>query len=249
MTTTLLDPVLDALLDRSLGDLARSIPGATAQFHQHQLDFCCGGKQTLRAAAALRGLDAEALGQAISALQDQPVPGERDWRQTSAGELIDHLLLRYHQRHRAQLPELIRLSRRVESVHADRPECPTGLADHLEDMLQALEAHMQKEEQLLFPLLRQDLAPFAQGPITMMRLEHDGHGEALARLVDLAHGLAMPRGACNTWRALILGLQTLREDLMQHIHLENNLLFEGLTARADTTPDSGCCGACGGGRG
>jgi regulator of cell morphogenesis and NO signaling len=57
-------------------------------------------------------------------------------------------------------------------------------------------------------------------------------------MVELAHGLAMPRAACNTWRALLAGLHTLREDLMQHIHLENNILFEGLNAAAD------CGGAC-----
>lgn len=31
--------------------------------------------------------------------------------------------------------------------------------------------------------------------------------------------------ACNTWRALYRGLDELRNDLMQHIHLENNVLF------------------------
>jgi hemerythrin-like domain-containing protein len=138
--------------------------------------------------------------------------------------------VRYHERHREQLPELVRLSRRVETVHADRPECPHGLADHLEDMLQELESHMQKEEQILFPLIAQGMSPTGLPPVEVMRFEHDQHGQSLAQMVSLAHGLAMPRGACNTWRALLAGLQTLREDLMQHIHLENNVLFEGLNA-------------------
>ncbi|MGL1180974.1 hemerythrin domain-containing protein, partial [Vibrio parahaemolyticus] len=68
--------------------------------------------------------------------------------------LIDHILTRYHARHREQLPELIRLARRVESVHGDRPECPRGLADHLETMQQELESHMQKEEMVLFPIYK-----------------------------------------------------------------------------------------------
>ena len=90
-------------------------------------------------------------------------------------------------------------------------------------MLQELESHMQKEEQVLFPMIRAGLLPAP--PIGMMRSEHDQHGMALARMVDLAHGLVQPSGACNTWRALLGGLQTLRVDLMQHIHLENNILF------------------------
>ncbi|WP_374430248.1 iron-sulfur cluster repair protein YtfE [Ideonella dechloratans] len=232
-----------AFLDRSLGDLARSIPGATAIFHRHQLDFCCGGKQSLRDALAPQGLDPQPITDALLALQDQPGSEAIDWRGATAAELIDHILVRYHERHREQLPELVRLSRRVETVHADRPECPHGLADHLEDMLQELESHMQKEEQILFPLIAQGMSPTGLPPVEVMRFEHDQHGQSLAQMVSLAHGLVMPRGACNTWRALLAGLQTLREDLMQHIHLENNVLFEGLNAPEAAT-EGGCGGAC-----
>lgn len=220
-----------ALLDRSLGDLARSIPGATALFHRHQLDFCCGGKKTLRDAVAPLPLDAEALARQLEALDDGSDAGQRDWREATAAELIDHLLARYHARHREQLPELARLARRVETVHGDRAECPHGLADHLETMLGELESHMQKEEQVLFPMLLRGVPPAGLPPVEVMRAEHDQHGQALARMVSLAHGLEQPRGACNTWRALLAGLRTLREDLMQHIHLENNVLFEGQTRR------------------
>jgi regulator of cell morphogenesis and NO signaling len=221
------------LLDRSLGDLARSIPGATAVLHRHQLDFCCGGKASLRDAVAPLAIDAQALASELEALRDPVAAAERDWRRASVRELIDHILVRYHERHRQQLPELIRLARRVETVHAGRPECPHGLADHLEVMQRELEDHMQKEEQVLFPMLNRGVPPVGLPPVQMMRLEHDAHGQALARMVELAHGLVQPRGACNTWRALLTGLQTLREDLMQHIHLENNILFEGLNSGAE----------------
>lgn len=220
------------LLDRSLGDLARSLPGATAIFHQHQLDFCCGGKKTLRQALEGHPADAEVITRELANMQSLNGGSERDWRSATADELIQHIVQRYHDVHRQQLPELVRLSRRVETVHADRPECPHGLADHLEAMAQELESHMQKEEQVLFPMLQRGMPPVGLPPVSMMRFEHDQHGEALARMVELAHGLEQPRGACNTWRALLAGLRTLREDLMQHIHLENNILFEGLNAPA-----------------
>jgi regulator of cell morphogenesis and NO signaling len=59
-----------------------------------------------------------------------------------------------------------------------------------------------------------------------MRFEHDQHAEALATLERLTGGMTPPNGACNTWRALYLGLSTLRDDLIHHIHLENNILFD-----------------------
>ncbi|MCM5570157.1 iron-sulfur cluster repair protein YtfE [Burkholderiaceae bacterium FT117] len=212
-------------LDQSLGSLARSIPGATALFNHHDLDFCCAGNLSLRKAAAERGLDAAALAERLDAMRGaQPVG--RDWRAAAPAELIEHIVSRYHARHRDQLPELVRLARRVEQVHGGRPDCPLGLAEHLEAMRQELESHMMKEEQILFPMLARGMREQAGGPISVMRFEHEQHGDALEGLDALTGGMVPPSGACNTWRALYLGLSALRDDLVAHIHLENNILFD-----------------------
>ena len=52
-----------------------------------------------------------------------------DWSKVDNKSLIDHILTRYHQVHREQLPELIRLAARVETVHGSHEQCPNGLAD------------------------------------------------------------------------------------------------------------------------
>lgn len=218
------------LIDQSLGALARSIPGATRVFHEHKLDFCCGGKHSLQEAAAERGIDAQPIVERLGVLLSQATRETRDWRKVPAAVLIEHILFRFHDRHREQLPELVRLARRVEQVHGDRADCPTGLADHLTVMQHELESHMQKEEQVLFPMLARGHAGALHGPVTVLRNEHDQHGKALQRLEALTDDITLPRGACNTWRALYTGLAALREDLMEHIHLENNILFEGLNA-------------------
>ena len=200
-------------------------------FHEYDLDFCCGGKKSLGEAAAQRSLDPAQIEARLVALSSNP-PRETDWGLASAAELIDHILARYHDVHRQQLPELIRLALKVEQVHADSPECPAGLADHLRTMQQELESHMQKEEQVLFPMLARGHGAMATMPIMVMRMEHDDHGVALERLLALTHNLTLPRAACNTWRALYLGIGTFKEDLMAHIHLENNILFDDAAATA-----------------
>lgn len=218
---------MDAFIDQPLGQLARRIAGATRVFDAHGLDFCCGGRHTLREAATSRGLDPQPIAQALQAVAALGTPtGERDWNSATPTELVDHLLTRFHAVHREQLPELVRLARKVEQVHGDRPDCPTGLADHLSAMQQELESHMQKEEQVLFPMFARGQGTLARMPIGVMRREHDHHGESLQRLMALTQDITPPRGACTTWRALYLGLATFRADLMVHIHLENNVLFE-----------------------
>lgn len=219
------------LLEQPIGQLACDLPGATRVFHKHRLDFCCGGHKTLREAAEKRGADPLAVSAELESLRQQEARGQ-DWRTASTADLIDHILRRFHERHRADVPELIRLARRVEQVHGDRSDCPNGLADHLEAMFQELLSHMMKEEQVLFPMLLEGENLAARPPISMMRFEHDQHGDALARLEALTGNIVAPRDACNTWRALYAGLTQLREDLMQHIHLENNVLFPGAESAA-----------------
>lgn len=224
------------LLERSLGDLATQIPGITAVFHRYGLDFCCNGQRTLEEALARKELEAQPVLDQINVLVSNG-SNQQDWRKASPSELIDHILVRYHQRHREQLPELIRLARRVEHVHGDVSECPRGLADHLEGVFHELESHMAKEEQILFPMLAQETYP--SGPIMVMEEEHVQHGEALEYIETLTNDIQLPYGACNTWTALYVGLREFKRDIMEHIHLENNILFVPAEVH-----DGHCCGSC-----
>ena len=218
--TTAADPVSD-LARQSLGHIAVHRPGATAILRRHKLDFCCGGQISLSEAAANKGL---ALDELIAELEALP-QGNESPDSRSPAELIDHILVRYHAVHRVQLPELARMARRVEAVHRDHPEVPKGLAEFIEGIEQELLSHMAKEEMVLFPLLRRGGQPMVGGPIAMMRDEHVEHGEQLERLARLTRDHTPPAGACNTWRALYAGTRQLTDDLIAHIHLENNLLF------------------------
>lgn len=212
-------------LDRTVGELARDIPGATAVFHAHNLNFCCGGKQTLRQALADRQMQAQAIAAEIDQLHDLAVPADQAMQNLSDIGLIEHILSRYHDIHRQQLPELFRLAARVELVHGGHPQCPAGLAHHLETMQQALEEHMRKEEQILFPMIARGMRTAAVRPVAVMRQDHDDHGEQIVVIMHMTHNLALPEGACNTWQALYSGLEALCRDLKDHIHLENNVLF------------------------
>lgn len=149
-------------------------------------------------------------------------------QQTSApptSALIDHILARYHQVHRQQLPELIRLAAKVEAVHAEHAERPRGLTTLLQGMHAELLAHMDKEETILFPMLARGGNPFVIHPIGVMRAEHDEHAVRLAQLLALTHNATPPADACTTWRQLSAEVRRFADDLQQHIQLENELLF------------------------
>jgi regulator of cell morphogenesis and NO signaling len=208
------------MADASLGEIAREMPGAAALFRRHGLDYCCGGGQSLRDAAEANGLDVGRLERELAALA--PAPAEAPEEPLP---LIDHILVRYHEVHRRELPELILMARKVEQVHADHADVPRGLARLLEHIAGAIEEHMQKEEQILFPMMRAGGTPMVMGPIQVMEHEHVEHGERLRQLEALTRNHTPPADACTTWTALYAGTRKLVDDVMQHIHLENNVLF------------------------
>lgn len=205
--------------DRPIGEIAASLPGAAAIFRRYKLDFCCGGASALATEAARRDAPLAAIEAALAALT--PGPSELP-KATDA--LIRHIVARFHEVHRRELPELIALARRVERVHADSPDAPAGLSALLAEMEIELEDHMAKEEQVLFPMMRRS-HPLVATPIAVMRHEHDTHAAQLRALEAITQGHAPPQGACTSWRALYAGTRKLAEDLVEHMHIENNILF------------------------
>ena len=105
-----------------------------------------------------------------------------------------------------------------------------GVAAELRNVYEDLSNHMMKEEHVLFPMIKAGNYMMAQMPIRMMEMEHTEHGEHLEVLKSLTNNMTPPADACNTWRALYSGIQEFADDLMMHIHRENNILFPRVIA-------------------
>lgn len=210
------------LEERTLGEIAVALPGATALFREAGLDYCCGGQSTLSDAAAARSLD---LGAIVAELRGLKPDGVSPPAALDTNALIDTIITRFHRVHSKELPELIQLAQRVEAVHQGNASVPAGLAALLKTMLGELTIHMQKEELMLFPQMKNGAAMPLQFPISTMMTEHQEHGAQLETIKSLTNDLAVPADGCMTWRALYSGLAKFMDDLMGHIHIENNILF------------------------
>ena len=210
--------------EETLGNVATAHPAATVVFLRHRLDFCCGGGRKLADACRALGLDPATVIAEIAAAATSEPP--KRWDTRPLPEIIDFIVSHFHEPLRAELPALIDAAKRVERVHAAKPSCPRGLAAHLEQLTAELTQHMAKEEQMLFPTIRSGVrGQQIHMPVRVMMQEHDDHGKSLQRTRDLTASFAAPPEACATWRALFVALEKLEADLMEHIHLENNVLF------------------------
>lgn len=201
--------------------IAAEVPGAAEVFRKVAINFCCQGDVPLEMAAAQAGLDIQKLLDELGALQEAAARHAPE----STGDLIDFILSRYHQTHRAELEWLIPLAQKVERVHGGHEEAPHGLAEALLALKSELETHMEKEEKVLFPAMQSANGGNMTGPISRMRHEHDETSDLLETVEHATNGLQLPEGACGSWTALYTGLRKLTDDLISHIYLENSVLF------------------------
>ena len=204
-----------------VGDIAARLPGAAEVFRRAGISFCCGGNVALAEAAEKAGVPLATLSAELQALSDQA--GRDAPSETPA--LIEHILTRYHRTHRQELAFLISLAERVEAVHGDHEEAPLGLTEALVLLRDELESHMAKEEAVLFPSILQGAGAMFAGPIRVMQAEHEDTGQVLHRIEHVTRGLTLPAGACGSWTALYTGLRKLCDDVVAHIHLEEEVLF------------------------
>lgn len=238
-----------------MGEMAAAQPASVRVFETHGIDFCCGGKRSLADACKDRGVPVEALLAEIDQVASAGAVDDKDWTQANLNGLIDHILNTHHAYLKTQLPRLDAMLEKVRSKHGERHgDVLEPLAGTFGPLRAELEAHLAKEETVLFPLIRSLTLARESGaqppahhcgsvrnPLRVMLMEHDAAGEALARMRTITGGYAPPADACNTFRAMFWELSELERDLHRHIHLENNILFpraveleQGLLAESGT---------------
>ncbi len=220
----------------TIGDLVAAQPLLARVFERLGIDYCCGGKRTLAAACAAKGLDVNSVMPVLAAaaeLTSEAAP-EVDAAAMSLTALADHIEHTHHAYVKMELPELVEKADRVATKHAWRDRRLPEIAATVRELANEMFHHMLKEEQILFPLVRaldrgeggaSAHCGSIANPIRVMEAEHDSAGGAIARLRELTDGFAPKPDDCNTHRALLAGLAQFEADLHRHVHKENNVLF------------------------
>lgn len=209
------------LRDRTLSDIAVRMPGARSILRRFHLDYCCDGSKSLLEAI---GTDADTLHGICDALENE-ARATPALAEMSTNELITTIIEHYHSLHREQLPMVIRLARKIEAIHRAHADVPHGLTRILKQLATLLDDHMEREERLVFPKMYNDPPPHPDTPIAAMKQEHDGHGRKLRKIRKMTNDYQPPDSACRSWKRLYQELRLLDDSLVEHIHVENNLLY------------------------
>lgn len=218
----------------TLGEIVSRDVRASAILDRYGLDYCCGGARSLVDGCSQRGVD---LKRVVSELESLD-PGERDTAEEDPAALVGHIVSRHHTYIRMSAPLIQRHLAKVVAKHgAVHPELGV-IAAQFDTVADELRLHMLKEEQVLFPYIQaladavdRDAAPppdmfgTVQNPIRMMEIEHQEAGDGMAAIRELSRDYHVPAEACSTYRLVFQELAAFEQDLHQHVHLENHVLF------------------------
>lgn len=206
-------------------------------FKKYGIDFCCGGGISIAKACEKKNVDVDMLMRELKRIDDKVMPSQ-NFNKWELDFLVDYIVNTHH----AYVLEAIELleaySTKVAKVHGEHHP-PVLEIDRLYQIVKAeLLQHMQKEESILFPYIKQLVkskkencplinSPFGsiQNPINMMEVEHENAGDTLKEIASLSMSYSPPEWACNTFKALYAKLNEFEQDLHLHVHLENNILF------------------------
>jgi regulator of cell morphogenesis and NO signaling len=223
---------------QTVREIALDQPATIRVFEHYGIDYCCGGRKPLAEACATRNLDVDAVLAALEAAMNGPVQIAEDWTNASLEKLSCHIVATHHAYVKVELPRLALLAEKVVRRHGDtQAELPL-IQTTLAQLSDELTPHLAKEEMILFPhIVKLERASFEGGakphgcfgtianPIAMMTAEHDAADALIAKIRELSNQFTTPVGACPTYHAFYDGLKQFDQDLQEHIHLENDILF------------------------
>lgn len=228
---------METLQSRTVGDVVTENIKAAHIFKKYGIDFCCGGGVSIKRACEKANVDPELL---INELIDLEQVKDRslDYNSWKLDFLSDHIVNVHHQYVEESSPLLLQYAKRVNHVHGGHYKELGEIESLVIELVQEMASHQRKEELILFPFIKRlvkaekenDVVPQShfgsvENPIKMMEEEHDEAGEIMRKISVLSDNFTPPQGACNTYRAFYAKLEEFEEDLHQHIHLENNILF------------------------
>lgn len=206
-------------------------------FKKNGIDFCCGGNVNVKAVCEKKGVDYNIIKDEIDKI-DTPSSNAHDYNSWDLDFLAGYIINTHHKYVVEANDLIIQYSDKVAKVHGHHYTEVVEINKLFHAIANELKMHMHKEEAMLFPYIKElavakkngvmiNPPPFGtiQNPINMMETEHVGAGDILKQIAELSNNYTPPAEACNTFRALYAKLEEYQNDLFQHIHLENNILF------------------------
>ena len=228
--------------DKTVAEVVANNIKTAHVFKKYGIDFCCGGNIGVKEVCEKKKVDYATIYEELQHVGDLKDFGQ-DYNRWGLDFLIDYIVNNHHSYVNNALPIMQQYASKVAKVHGEHAPEVIEINKLVNEVVVDLTNHMLKEETVLFPMVKElvetmkhtkELISFHCGslnnPIHVMEIEHEGAGDIFKRIAQLSNNYKAPEWACNTYRALYALLEEFEQDLHQHIHLENNILFPKVVA-------------------
>lgn len=226
---------------QSIGEIVTALPKASDIFREYNIDFCCGGHRNLSEAVRAQALNEQEILEKLeeACMETRNLTEGPDFGKMPPEALIDYIVSTHHAFLKRILPELGELTARLLRVHGPRHRNLFEVYKLFHGLKVELEQHLVKEEEILFPMLKQYGSTPSERILNDIGKvmaetegEHETAGTVLKELRKVTGEYTVPEDGCETYRLTFHKLEELEADLFQHIHLENNILFKEVSSVA-----------------
>jgi regulator of cell morphogenesis and NO signaling len=226
-------------LDKTVSETVRADYRTADVFKNHGINYCCGGQVTLREVCAQKGIDmVNLLKELALATRNVSLSNQLEFNAWKIDFLVDYIINVHHTYIRQFVPGLQQHLNSFTNSHRNQfPQLDTAKTV-FEELVQILGTHSLYEEQIIFPYIKQiDSASrhresygnlfvrTLRKPLHNIENDHNKISNLLVRLRNTTNDYCFPENACTNHRVVFNKLKELDHDLMQHKHLENNILF------------------------
>ncbi len=217
--------------EESIGQIAAKDIKKVEVFKKFGIDFCCGGKKTLSEVCEEKGLDIKEVENELKSAEGARLELNKNYNDFPVGFLCDYIVNVHHSYVKKTLPMLMELMDKVAAKHGSANPQLLRIQNLMKAVNSELLIHMQKEELILFPYIKQEPISDVREPILMMEMEHESVGALFDEITLFTNDFIPPANACNSYQLLYHTLKEFNDDLHLHIHLENNILFPKALAK------------------
>lgn len=223
--------------EETVGEIAAKDYRKAEVFKKLGIDFCCGGKKTLEEAGEEAGITKEELKTELQKAELQDNKKLKEYDKWELGFLVDYIINVHHRYVRENATIINELLEKVALHHgANHPEL-LKMSPRVSKFLNELIGHLYKEERIHFHYIKSlesgknnneannSTIEGIEERIESMTGEHEDAGRDLKYFRTVTNNYTLPADACNSYNYLFEKMKEFEADLMEHIHIENNILF------------------------
>jgi|CXWL01.1.fsa_nt_gi regulator of cell morphogenesis and NO signaling len=209
-------------------------------FRRHGIGYCCGAKWPIEVACEMRGIDADKVQAELEAatrtIQISNILDFADW---DINFLVDYLVNVHHRYLKKSLPETQELLKEFAKEHIKKFPYLVELERQFDLLVRQLLHSMQREEEVIFPYIRQIFhahkhkEPYAALLVRTLRKPveesmfkgHETVSNIILSIRKITNKYTTPENVCISHKVVTAKLKELDNDLMQHLYLEQSVLF------------------------